>query len=158
MAARANAIPAQLAENVVSLLTHISRDVDATRWLTNPRLVGLGPFIGELTSAKRPVVFVEVRGGDDLPQTAEVHRGRVSFEVRCFTESERPRDAHIEALNMVADVMRAITDDETLKAHPAVIIVNPMSWQIEPSQSESLGAAQALVRFDVDYEWQHGAP
>ncbi len=158
MPAREESIPNQLTDVIVDLLKGISRASDATRWLTTPRVVKRGALVGDIASGMRPALFVRIGRLSDEQQAGGRHNAKFTVFVHCISEATIQGDAERETWNMIADVFRALSDDETLRGHAALRTVSALTAEAEVEATERLGVGVATVTMDVDYHWGHGSP
>lgn len=155
MVARLEAIPNQIADQVVVYLKRIDAGVDAVKWLTRPKVVQrvIGPSV---FGNERPALYLELRELRDTPQQGGFHEAQLDLAVYCVNDDlgvagEAPDSALVR---LASDVVRALTDNEGLAG--LVVMLDGITWKLDVD--ERSGITVAVVTTTALYKWQHGAP
>lgn len=158
--ARQEALLNRFADAVLDALKRIGRDDDATRWLTTPRTFRRGFFAG-IAAEPRPAICVSVAGSKPGLRAARRHEDVVTLRVHVVATPELATGdlvaaAEREICRLYEDVMKAIVDDETLKAFPGLQL--PLRATDFAPESELLvqgGLAVAIVTIEGTIVWDH---
>jgi hypothetical protein len=149
-----------IATAVLNTMKKISREKDASSWLTTPRTFQRGLVISAFDKP-RPALFVAIDQVEDTqPFVGSMHESRLRLLVHLITDLNDNADEELNRL--AADVYNAIAANETLVTpdYPDGLV----TWCFtrghgpHPEASEKTGFAVATVVLEATYQWIHGSP
>lgn len=154
MTARVNSLVNRVAAAIVRRLKVIDSDLDATRWLTKPK-VKRG-FIAADLQGERPALLLVTAGKqpDRRAVDSVTHESVIDFSIVCLAAD--PDDPDEALWNLIADVEEALAEAETLEGLALKFDVGDISAAREAA--EQSGRANATIDLKVLARWQHGAP
>jgi len=153
--ARAECWPNKICDAIEIALKRIDRVQDAGKWFTVPS-VSRGFMIQDVIAAKKPLLRIETGDYEQTPDMASRHKGVLIVYVWCLTQAAA-RDSEAEINELVSDVIRAITDDETLGLGGGVE-AQPVGYAPDVDAMERYQFGVARVNVRVEFTWDHGSP
>ena len=154
MSTRPVSMANQIANAVVTALGQIIETKQGGKWLTSLRTCKRSLMLGDIMTAARPAMCVQVMEWVDKPTGPEHHEATMRLAVHCLVDDIETGE---ESLNdMASDAIRAITDDESLAGLVTMILPSKYVPQLDAMAMHGIGIAS--VEFEVVFQWTHGAP
>lgn len=159
MAARTPAMALQIEQAVANAIrTHAEMNPD--QWAQVPAKVDYGPKASH-TDAPRPLIVVHSDGSRELA-TSNTGRHRADLSIMIFAFSESADDPSRGIHDLVADIKRAIANDETLAAEGSVLQSGYLRLESHEVyvdiEDGGAGFGTAVLRYMANYQWTHDAP